>query len=192
MFPIIISVLLIILIMTPVVGIESQFYFIQYILFPLTTYADFYVDNQSLLACIRRFVPDLEWLYPFFRISVLIVYGYVSYRCRHALHERNPKTIGINSSLFTTVSLLLSGTAWTAAHIRLLLPLVIGLSISVEKKRKTPYILAATILSVILYCYPQSYAPQLIPLILVRDYPLLIVTLIQFGVNLCLSKKYWR
>ncbi len=190
LIPIFLTGLSIVILLTPIIGIDSQLYFMWYILPPLTSYSDFYIDNQSVLACIRRFAPQFEIVYPFFRLFLLIMYSMATFLCRKNLAKFHGRSIAINASLFVSTSILFSATVWTAAHIRLLLPLMLGACISVEKNKKSPLILVATCISIILYCYPQSYAPTLIPFILIRDYPLLMVALIQFLVMLCLHWKY--
>ncbi|RJP23441.1 MAG: DUF2029 domain-containing protein [Candidatus Omnitrophota bacterium] len=190
--PIMMTSLLIVVVLTPIVGVESQYYFYCYVMLPLISYADFYIDNQSLLACIRRLAPAFESGYPFFRMTLLLMYLYSTYRSRNALAERHPKAIAVNASLFVAISLLVSATTWTAAHVRLLLPLTVSACISAEQNKNNPLLALVTFVSFALYCYPQSWGAEFIPFLFVRDYPLLIVCFLQCGVMYYFSRKYFN
>ncbi len=186
-FPVITSFLILIFFFTLFFGIEPQWYFLRYVLPDLLVYSDSYIDNQSLFACLRRFAPKLETVYPLCQWCLLALYGYVTYRSRLALVRRNVKTIAVNASFFSLVSILLSPTAWTAAHVRLLLPLATAFTLALERKDRSPSIAVTTGIALLFYIYPQSYARGLNPFVLLRDYPLLIATMILFVMFFILS-----
>ncbi len=172
--------------MTAFVGAVPQWYYIRYVLPDLLSYVDPYKDNQSLARFIQLNLPAISAVMPWLKIGLVAVYVCVTYRIRESLFARNGLSLAVNAGLFVCLTVLLSPTIWTAAHIRLLLPIVVACAVWIEREKKAWWLALATLFSIALYtCTPDFPLPEVLSI--VKRFPLLFSTLIQFSVFTFLS-----
>ncbi len=175
-----------VILFTGVIGWRVQWTFLRTILPALLNYADAYVDNQSLSLFLRDLLAMRDGFIQLIRCLVGMTYVFAVYHARDLLKVRNSNAVFVNASLFATVSLLITPTAWTATHIRLLLPLVTAGALLANRLPCVPGWGYCAALSILFYIYPQGFLGSP-PLYWLDRFPLLWATLIQYGVFLYLS-----
>jgi len=79
-------------------------------------------------------------------------------------------------------------TAWTAAHIRLLLPMIGVCGFCVEEGVLRKWLLFIAFISVIFYAYPQELGKNILPVWIDR-YPILFAAIFQYLAYLWLAIK---
>jgi len=179
------------MIFTGVMGWRSQGTFLRTTLPELLNYADDYLDNQSLTLFLREKLSLGDGIIQSLRIFLLTSYVLAVFHAREALKTRDPHALAINASLFAAVSLLITPIAWSATHIRLLLPLVTAGALITDPIWRFPCLGYVTLISWLLYISPQGYL-NIAGLDWLNRYPLLGVTLIQYGLFLCLAFQNTR
>lgn len=191
LYPIVAAVAAAVILFTLFFGASVQWTYCQSILPILIHYADPYKDNQSLTIFLLNVGGWNDALIRILRWIVLFSYFAATFRNRKFLQEREISAILSNACLFLTVSLLVTPTAWSAAHIRLLLPTIAACGFCVEEGRRK-WLLAPTGIALLFYMYPQEIGKKILPLWIDR-YPLLYATLFLYGVflvfNTCFIRK---
>ncbi|MFB3785566.1 MAG: glycosyltransferase family 87 protein [bacterium] len=171
---------------TGLAGWRVQWTFLQTILPALMHYADDYIDNQSLTLFLRESFSWSDGFIQMIRLAILASYALAVYHARDSLKNRNPRAVAVNASLFAAVSLLITPTAWSATHIRLLLPLATSGALSIDPSRRFSRWGFISLISVLLYIYPQGFF-GVDGFYWLERYPLLWATLIQYGIFLYVS-----
>ncbi len=165
-----------VLMMMPFTGFLSHYIFVSEILPTLPRYVDAYKDNQSLMAFLK-FIFDMESnMLPYNFTALLLAYFASVYCNRKELFAGNGKTLLINAGYFLSISLLCSPIAWSASHIRLLLPVVLGCCLCMDFYTKNKWFMITTFLSLFFYIYPQEIAKEIVPAFIDR-FPLFYSTL---------------
>lgn len=173
---------------TVLIGFESQWYYLVYMLPNLLSYTDMYLDNQSLSRFIRLFISPHEWTAPLVRLAVFGSFLIATLRNWNALSRNEETAILVNACLFCAVSLLITPTTWTASHIRLLLPLLVSFVLCLNDTRFAAWFGFPVLASLVCYIYPQDDTIHGIPYIIHR-YSMLLAALIQFVLFLVISLR---
>lgn len=187
LLPVIVPLVGVVFLFTCFFGVQSQWDYIHSILPTLITYVDPYKDNQSLTLFLMNGCSAPGWILRAIRWLILFSYLLLTYIVRVPLREGNIRAISINACLFLCVSLLVTPTAWTAAHIRLLFPLVIACGFCSEEMRYRKWLLPLTLLSILFYVYPQEAGKKILPVWIDR-YPILYATVLQYIAFLWLTR----
>lgn len=172
-------------------GLTPQWDYLHTIFPVLLNYADVYKDNQSLSLFLSQEFFWKDWPIRILRWLILFSYLFVTVRCWMILREGNNRTILINASLFLCVSLLVTPTAWTATHIRLLLPMIGLCGFCVEEGMLRKWLLFIAFISVIFYAYPQELGKKILPVWIDR-YPILYSVIFQYLAYLMLATESYR
>ncbi len=185
-YPVIIVSGIIIALFTLLFGAKPQWIFIFDIFPVLMSYADAYKDNQSLTLFAQQHLFLSENIMRLVRWSILASYLYMTYRSRKALQHYDSSAIVINASLFLSASLLITPTAWTASHIRLLLPIMLLCGLCSERGRQSTWLSWVTLSAIVFYIYPQELLKKYLPIWIDR-FPMLYAAGILYIIFLTLS-----
>ncbi|MBN2329155.1 MAG: DUF2029 domain-containing protein [Candidatus Omnitrophica bacterium] len=169
-------------------GWRPQWEYVRAILPDLMTYADPYKDNQSLSLFLLQIASLSENSVRIVRWAILASYFAATYASRRALRVGDARALFINASLFLCVSLLVTPTAWTAAHLRLLPPMVLACGFCASSDPIRKVMLTMTFLSVIFYIYPQELFKKNLPVYIDR-YPILYSVILLYIVFSILAYK---
>jgi glycosyl transferase family 87 len=185
-YPVIIVSSMIVALFTLFFGVHAQWVFLSDIFPVLMSYADAYKDNQSLTLFAQHHLFLSDNIIRVVRWAILCSYLYMTYRSRHALRNYDSRAIVINAALFLSVSLLITPTAWTAGHIRLLLPIMLLCGLCLERGRQSFWLSLATMSAIVCYIYPQELLKKILPIWIDR-FPMLYAAILLYGIFMALS-----
>ncbi|MGC9327359.1 MAG: glycosyltransferase family 87 protein [Candidatus Hinthialibacter sp.] len=169
-------------------GWRPQWEYVHMILPDLMGYSDPYKDNQSLSLFLLQIGSLSETSVRLARWAILASYFAATYASRRALRAGDTRAIVINASLFLCVSLLVTPTAWTASHLRLLPPMILAGGLCASREPMQKAMLVMTFLSMMFYIYPQELCKKILPVWLDR-YPVLYSLVLLFIIFSVLTYK---